>query len=291
MEVVKKQPQWFKDALAVDHRDDFVQVSGAKIHFMEWGSPHNPSVIMLHGNHAHAHWFQFIGGLLAEKYHFVVMSFSGMGESEWRSQYDKDTFVEDVWGVVKETNLIKPVVVGHSFGGMVSLTTAEKYGDQMSGLVLVDFVVRRPENHIEWYKNMPPSKPPKVRASKEELVQRFRLMPPQECHNQYLLDFIAEKSVRKTDQGWSWTFDPSTYDNLEVGNDQHETLMQLNCPVSFIYGENTMEFGTGNSIEEMKELLPGGSSVVALADAQHHLMLDKPLEFVDELDKLIQGFF
>jgi len=291
MEVVKEQPQWFKDALAVDHRDDFVQVSGAKIHFMEWGSSDNPSVIMLHGNHAHAHWFQFIGGLLAKKYHFVVMSFSGMGESEWRSQYDKDTFVEDVWGVVNETNLIKPVVVGHSFGGMVSLTTAEKYGDQMSGLVLVDFVVRRPENHIEWYKNMPPSKPPKVRASKEELVQRFRLMPPQECHNQYLLDFIAEKSVRKTDQGWSWTFDPSTYDNLEVGNDQHETLMQLNCPVSFIYGENTMEFDTGNSIEEMKELLPEGSSVVALADAQHHLMLDKPIEFVDELDKLIQGFF
>jgi pimeloyl-ACP methyl ester carboxylesterase len=116
-------------------------------------------------------------------------------------------------------------------------------------------------------------------------------MPPQECQNQYLLDFIAEKSVRKTDQGWSWTFDPSTYDNLEVGNNQHETLMQLNCPVSFIYGENTMEFDTGNSIEEMKELLPEGSSVVALVDAQHHLMLDKPLEFVDELDKLIQGFF
>ena len=245
---------------------------------------------MLHGNHAHAHWFQFIGGLLAEKYHFVVMSFSGMGDSEWRSRYDKDTFVEDVWGVVKETNLIKPVVVGHSFGGMVSLATADKYGEQMSGLILVDFVVRRPENHIEWYKNMPPSKPPKIRSSKEELVQRFRLMPPQDCQNQYLLDFIAEKSVRETDGGWSWTFDPSTYDHLEVGNNQHEILKKLNCPVSFIYGENTMEFDTGNSIEEMKELLPEGSSVVPLADAQHHLMLDKPLEFVEELDNLIKEF-
>ena len=246
---------------------------------------------MLHGNHAHAHWFQFIGGLLAEKYHFVVMSFSGMGDSEWRSRYDKDTFVEDVWGVVKETNLIKPVVVGHSFGGMVSLATADKYGEQMSGLILVDFVVRRPENHIEWYKNMPPSKPPKIRPSKEELVQRFRLMPPQDCQNQYLLDFIAEKSVRETDGGWSWTFDPSTYDHLEVGSDQHEIINQLNCPVSFIYGENTMEFDTGDSIKERKELLPEGSSVVALEDAQHHLMLDKPLEFVDELDKLIKDFF
>ena len=54
-------------------------------------------------------------------------------------------------------------------------------------------------SYIEWYKNMPPSKPPKIRPSKEELVQRFRLMPPQDCQNQYLLDFIAEKSVRETD--------------------------------------------------------------------------------------------
>ena len=290
MEIVKEQPEWFRKALEVNHKSDFAEISGAKVHFMEWGSPLNPSVIMLHGNHAHAHWFQFIGGLLVDKYHFVVMSFSGMGESEWRSRYDKDTFVADVWGVLKETKLIRPVIVGHSFGGMIALATAEKYSEDMSGLILVDFVVRRPENHVDWYKNLPPSKPPKVRPSKEELVQRFRLMPPQECKNQFLLDFIAERSVRKTDQGWSWTFDPSTYDHLDVGNNQSEALNQLSCPVSFIYGENTMEFDTGNSIKEMKELLPKGSSVVALKEAQHHLMLDKPLEFVEELDKLIQEF-
>ena len=128
---------------------------------------------------------------------------------------------------------------------------------------------------------MLPSKTPKIRHSKEEVVQRFRIMPPQDCQNQYLLDFIAEKSVRETDGGWRWTFDPSTYDHLEVGSDQHEIINQLNCPVSFIYGENTMEFDTGDSIKEMKELLPEGSSVVAVEDAQHHFILDIPLEFVD----------
>ena len=38
----------------------------------------------------------------------------------------------------------------------------------------------------------------------------------------------------------------------------------------------------------MFELLPDSSPVVELKDAQHHLMLDKPLEFVDELDKMIK---
>ena len=105
MEVITEQPQWFKDALARDHRDDFIEVDGAKIHFMEWGDKTNPPVVMVHGNHAHAHWFKFIGGLLADKYHFAVMSFSGMGKSDWRPRYDKMTFVEDIWGIVNGLNM------------------------------------------------------------------------------------------------------------------------------------------------------------------------------------------
>ena len=127
MEVITQQPEWFKDALAKDHRDDFIEVEGANIHFMEWGNKSNPSVIMVHGNHAHAHWFKFIGGLLADKYHFAVMSFSGMGKSDWRPRYDKMTFAEDIWGVAKGLKMDNPTIVGHSFGGMMSLATAEKY--------------------------------------------------------------------------------------------------------------------------------------------------------------------
>ena len=188
MEVITQQPEWFKDALAKDHRDDFIEVEGANIHFMEWGNRSNPSVIMVHGNHAHAHWFKFIGGLLADQYHFAVMSFSGMGKSDWRPRYDKMTFAEDIWGVAKGLKMDNPTIVGHSFGGMISLATAEKYSPEMSSLLLVDFVVRKPENHYEWYENMAPAGPPKFRDTKEEILQRFRLMPPQECQNQFLLD-------------------------------------------------------------------------------------------------------
>ena len=289
MDVITEQPKWFKDALAIDHRDDFIEVDGAKIHFIEWGDKTKPPVVMVHGNHAHAHWFKFIGGLLADKYHFAVMSFSGMGESDWRPRYDKMTFAEDIWGVVKGLNMENPTVVGHSFGGMISLATAERYSEFMSSLILVDFVVRKPENHYEWYESMSPAAPPKYRDTKEELIQRFRLMPPQECENQFLLDYIAERSITQTKEGWRWSFDPSTYDHLIIGNKQSEVLNSLSCPVGFMYGENTAEFDIGGSaLEEMFELLPDSSPVVELKDAQHHLMLDKPLEFVEELDKIIK---
>jgi pimeloyl-ACP methyl ester carboxylesterase len=103
MELITTNPDWFDQALNKEHKSKFVEVNGARIEYMEWGNPENQSVIMLHGTNAHANWFKFIGAMLSDKYHFVVMSFSGMGGSDWRSFYTRDTFVDDVWGVVKDS--------------------------------------------------------------------------------------------------------------------------------------------------------------------------------------------
>ena len=287
MELITTNPDWFNQALDKEHTSKFVEVNGACIEYMEWGNPENQSVIMLHGTNAHAHWFKFIGSMLSDNYHFVVMSFSGMGGSDWRSFYTRDTFVDDVWGVVKDTRMENPIVVGHSFGGMVSLITASKHSQDMSGLLLVDFVVNKPEEHHEWYEGRAPARPPRIVKEREELIKRFRLMPPQQCINQYLVDYIADHSIRETEKGWAWTFDPSAYDGLIIGSDHSKILSELCCPVGFYYGEHTIEFKEGE-LETMKDLLPEDSPIFGLKDAQHHLMLDQPLPFIENLDRLIQ---
>ena len=287
MELITTNPDWFNQALDKEHTSKFVEVNGACIEYMEWGNPENQSVIMLHGTNAHAHWFKFIGSMLSDNYHFVVMSFSGMGGSDWRSFYTRDTFVDDVWGVVKDTGMENPIVVGHSFGGMVSLITASKHSQDMSGLLLVDFVVNKPEEHHEWYEGRAPARPPRIVKEREELIKRFRLMPPQQCINRYLVDYIADHSIRETEKGWAWTFDPSAYDGLIIGSDHSKILSELNCPVGFYYGENTIEFKEGE-LKTMKDLLPEDSPIFGLKDAQHHLMLDQPIPFIENLDRLIQ---
>ena len=287
MELITTKPDWFNQALDKEHTSKFVEVNGACIEYMEWGNPENQSVIMLHGTNAHAHWFKFIGSMLSDDYHFVVMSFSGMGGSDWRSFYTRDTFVDDVWGVVKDTEMKNPIVVGHSFGGMVSLITASKHSQDMSGLLLVDFVVNKPEEHHEWYEGRAPARPPRIVKEREELIKRFRLMPPQQCINQYLVDYIADHSIRETEKGWAWTFDPSAYDGLIIGSDHSKILSELSCPVGFYYGEHTIEFKEGE-LETMKDLLPEDSPIFGLKDAQHHLMLDQPLPFIENLERLIQ---
>ena len=60
------------------------------------------------------------------------------------------------------------------------------------------------------------------------------------------------------------------------------------CPVGFYYGEHTIEFNAKSGVKDMSDLLPEGSPIVGLKDAQHHLMLDQPLPFIENLDSLIQ---
>ena len=60
-EIVNFQPQWFKDALAKKPVSRRIPFRNSDLHFLDWGSPDAtaPPVVLVHGDSAHAHWFDF----------------------------------------------------------------------------------------------------------------------------------------------------------------------------------------------------------------------------------------
>ena len=60
-----------------------------------------------------------------------------------------------------------------------------------------------------------PLRPIKYYSSKKEILSRFRLMPPQECKNDWYLRFIAEFSIKETSDGWRWKFDDRLFRSLK----------------------------------------------------------------------------
>ena len=122
-------PQWFTDAIATPYETHFVDCEGAKIHYQTWGDRAKPGLLLVHGNGAHAHWWDFIAPYLTDDYHVVAMTFSGMGDSSWRESYVMDTFAKEQLAVCEAAGLFahaeKPIIIAHSFGGFVSLLVAE----------------------------------------------------------------------------------------------------------------------------------------------------------------------
>jgi pimeloyl-ACP methyl ester carboxylesterase len=182
----------------------------------------------------------------------------------------------------------KPVIVGHSFGGVVALKAGVSYGEKLTGVVLVDFPLRPPEVQKEHKSRGPKVGPKETYPSLEAALKRFRLIPPQPCENTFILDYIARHSVAKVEGGWSWKFDDKMFEGFEAGNIA-EDFTKVACRMAVIYGKRSALFPP-MTVEYMTSKLGQSVPVVVMPGVHHHLFLEQPLAFVETLRKLIAGW-
>ena len=283
-----KAPAWFNEAVETPYDEHFVQVDGVTVRYQAWGDPALPGLMLSHGNGAHAHWFDFIAPALAGQYRIIAPSFSGMGDSDWREKYSFERFADEQMAVCEHAGLFKdgrtPVIVAHSFGGFITLHTAQKHSDRFAGVVIVDSGLRPPED--EW--DGPPrrARGNRAYASLEAALARFRLAPPQPCENHYIADYIARHSLKETTNeagqtGWIWKFDPQIFFNFEFSKMSTNMLENITCPVAMMRGEDSVL--VTNRIWDYMRSLREGMDMVSIPDAQHHVMLDQPLAFIEAI--------
>ncbi|MEO1659484.1 MAG: alpha/beta hydrolase [Pseudomonadota bacterium] len=281
-------PAWFNEAVASPYEEHFVDVGGVKIRYQAWGAPERPGLLLSHGNGAHAHWYDFIAPALADQYRVIAMSFSGMGDSDWRQRYSFERFADEQMAVCEHAGLFrdgrKPVIVAHSFGGFITLHTAQQHSDRFAGVVIVDSGLRPPEDKLDG----PPRKARGSRAyaNLQAALARFRLAPPQPCENHYIADYIARHSLKeKTNAagqtGWVWKFDPEIFSNFEFRKMSTNMLSEITCEVAMMRGQDSVL--VTDRIWDYMRSLREGMDMVSVPDAQHHVMLDQPLAFIDAI--------
>jgi len=281
-------PGWFKRAIETPFEDHIVEVDGTSIHYLSWGSDESkPGLVFVHGNGAHAHWWTFIAPFFLEEYRVVAIDLAGAGDSGHSQTYNPAGFAEQIARVADDAGFgSDTIVVGHSFGGFITLKTGLIYRDKLAGIVLVDSAVRPPDFQWERDPRRSPIKPKRIYKNFAADHARFRLMPPQDCNNQYILDYIGTHSIKQVDEGWTWKFDDTMFSRFEFSDNQHEDLANLRCRVGVIYGEDSYLFSQ-EIADYMFKVLDESVPFVGIPEAQHHLFLDQPLAFVSALRTLL----
>lgn len=289
---VKSAPGWFKRTLEVPFKDCIVNVDGVPIHYLLWGEQQEkeadkPGLVFVHGNGAHAHWWTFIAPFFLEHYRVAAIDLAGAGDSGYADSYTPEGFARQVISVAEDAGFgSDTIVIGHSFGGYITLKTGLIYREKLAGIVLVDSAVRPPDFKWERDPRRSPIKPKRIYEDFASAHARFRLMPPQDCNNRYILDYIGEHSLKQVDEGWTWKFDDSMFRRFEFGTQMHEDLANLRCRVGVIYGEDSYLF-TQDIADFMFKVLDEKVPFVGIPEAQHHLFLDQPLAFVSSLRTLL----
>lgn len=120
---------------------------GQRFHFLEWGDPSKPTIVLLHGSNQSAHSWDLVSLHLSRNWHVYALDQRGHGDSEWSKAghysvqdmaLDLAAFLENVVGPEGAAKDRKPVIVGHSMGGMVTLTHAHQNPHLMSAIGVVD---------------------------------------------------------------------------------------------------------------------------------------------------------
>jgi pimeloyl-ACP methyl ester carboxylesterase len=115
-------------------------VRGQRFHFLEWGEPGRPQVLLLHGGNQSSHSWDLVSLHLADRYHVFALDQRGHGDSEWNREldYSIDSMVHDAAAFIADQGLDRPIIFGHSMGGRVTLSLATEHPGIARALVIVD---------------------------------------------------------------------------------------------------------------------------------------------------------
>jgi pimeloyl-ACP methyl ester carboxylesterase len=278
-------PGWFKKALDEPTEERVIEVAGTPIHYADWGQRGRPGLVFVHGGAAHLHWWSFIAPFFNHRYHVVALDLSGHGDSGRRDRYSHGLWAEEIMTVAEDAGFaVPPVVIGHSLGGLVTIQTAVNHGERLAGVVLVDSPVRRPDPESEEGARGAAFRSPGTYTSLDEAMPRFRLIPPQPCDNDFIIEHIARHSLHETATGWTWKFDPHLFTHTMVP--LNEQLAAVRIRVALIRGHHSVVV-PADTADYMYELMGRVAPVITIPEAHHHLFLDQPLGFVSAVRALL----
>lgn len=104
-----------------------------------FGNPEKQAVIFVHGFPYDYSMWDFQIEALQNNYYCIAYDVRGLGESMvGDGQYTMEFFVDDLFSIINEMKLEKPILCGLSMGGYISLRAVERDQNIFGGLILCD---------------------------------------------------------------------------------------------------------------------------------------------------------
>ncbi len=283
-----------KQALSRPAVQKQVRLADTQLNLLEWGRKGSPGLLFIHGGAAHAGWWRFIAPFFFPEYHCVAVDLSGHGDSARRSNYTPGLWCEEVLALTRDRDIFDktPVIIGHSMGGLIGVRAAAVLADELPGLIIIDSSVRAPVPNHEGDgdarkkrngSNLLGRK--RTYESRQQAIDRFRLIPPQPCKNQALLTYIAAESVCRSGDVWTWKYDPDAFRGLQPVSVFHE-LKKIKSPTAIILGSQSRILDRSTA-EKMKSEIRNAMEVIVINDSFHHLMLDQPVILIEEVKRVL----
>jgi pimeloyl-ACP methyl ester carboxylesterase len=260
---------------------------GHTTHYLEWGEPSNPQVmLLLHGFRGHAHWWDFVAPWFAQDYRVIAIDFGGMGDSSHRTEYLRTDYVAEVRAALTMIGPKAVTLVGHSFGGRIAVFAAHEFPQLLKRAIVIDTNISFADRLLQTRFT---HRPKKVYPDLATAVARFRFVPDEPPILPRIMQHVAIHSIKRKGDGFVWKFDDKPIG--KTGSDpvpEGELLRDIELPLDFIAGEFSDVVPPALATRIGKALRNGRGPIV-IPSAYHHVPVDQPLALVAAMRALLHG--
>jgi N-formylmaleamate deformylase len=250
------------------------ETNGTSIHYLRTGGA-LPPVVLLHGLMGSGACWTPLAHALEGEFDVVMPDARGHGGSSAPHHgYRYEDLASDVVGLIHTLGLSRPVLLGHSMGGMTAAVVASRGAGILRGLVLVDPTFLSPARQREVHESDVANQHRRVLGlSKSELIAQARVRHPHRSPE--LVEIQAEARLRTC---------LAAFDVLTPPNPAYRDVVgAIDVPSLLVIGDSpvvTLEMAT-----ELRSLNPR-LQVEQIPNAGHGLPFEQP----ERLSEVVLSF-
>ncbi|MEK7681780.1 MAG: alpha/beta hydrolase [Chloroflexota bacterium] len=270
--------------------DRTITIGGLRFHYLEWGKPGAPLLVMLHGALQTAHSWDEVARVLAADYRILALDQRGHGDSAWApdGDYKMEAYQRDINGFVEGLSLEPFILIGLSMGGRNSIHYTATHPERVRALVVVDI---GPETMKEGRENIR-----RFASDTEELdsVEAF-VEQAHKFNPRRSLENLRERmkwNLKQLPNGkWTWKYD-KVFRSAELERargrvDLWPFVRRIQCPTILIRGA-VSDVLSGDAARKVVEAIPGCQYAV-VEGAGHTVPGDNPDGFLAAVRPFLKG--
>lgn len=227
-------------------------------------------IILLHGFCESKNLWEVFVAMLSIKYRVISIDLPGFGQSKMldSSEPSIELFSESVFSLLKELEIQECIMIGHSFGGYVTLSFAESHPEMLGGFSLF---------HSTSYEDSTQKKENRDKAvnfiqnhgTEKFVTNLFPALFSSKNTNKYKkqIEYFIRDASQTPEEAVIFTTKA-----MKNRPDRRHVLKEATCPVFFIVGKDDASLPLQQSLEESS--LPKESLVFILENVGHMGMIE-----------------
>ena len=263
--------------------DCYVEANGLKFHYLDWGNPDNPPLVLLHGVGQTCHTWDLFAAAMSPHFHVMAFDQRGHGDTDWApdKDYSRKTMVKDAEAFTTALGLDRFFLTGMSMGGANSLAFSGQNPDRVEALVVVDVGPRVENKGVQHIRNfMKDFREFDSLDDAAAVIHKFNPRRPLEVIRQYTVVY----NLKQLPSGkWTWKYDTyfseghSRGDVKQMEQELSTEVKKISCPTLLVKGAESDVLSLDGA--RLLQAAVPGSEFALIPGAGHSVMGDNPPAF------------